>query len=485
MTTRKSIKKHSLYTAKLFSWKSVRDAVNGSDFIKRANELYLPMPSGFLVDDTASSVQSNTGSNNKRNHELLHEAPFWHNNPAYMAYLQRARFPEIAAHTLRGLIGVATKKKEEIELPSQLSYLEENASGDGTTLKELFVQCLSEVLQTGKVVLIVDINEEENLAFIKVFRTESNIDWNEGKKDINILMSSFLTVSNELDEDGCEEDNDGSEIVSIYSYKAEDKGQEVKPSITKYVDGESMGVVFPSLQGKEFDEIPVYPIGSINNDSCPDSAPLLGLVNISLSIYTKDADLSQAQHMTCNPNLVITGADNSEDGEGVPNLVGSTIALLITNPDAKVFYPKTDTNALDHILGTIVSLFEEASNYGASLLGSNKKSAESTDTVKIRQGAQGATLVGVVDNVVKGMNNALKAIARISGASEEKVLFNVKTDFSEREFSSQMISSLSALVLNGLMSRETLLKLLMDANLGDKEEDVQVELARILSEGPL
>lgn len=74
-------KLHELYKKKVFSWIQVEDCVEGSDAIKRKNELYLPMPSGYdflggvPADTVRTNQQSRIGLEN-----LDAEAPFNHSN---------------------------------------------------------------------------------------------------------------------------------------------------------------------------------------------------------------------------------------------------------------------------------------------------------------------------------------------------------------------------------------------------------------------
>lgn len=480
-----------------FVWRAVRDAIAGTNAVKRANEVYLPIPSGFLIEDTPASMSqvqtaSAEGVENREDY-LRQNAPYYHRNPAYRGYLQRARFPELAMHTMRGLLGIATKNPAVVKLPSSIAYMEESATVDGDSLEELFVYSLSEVLQTGRLSLVVDVNDKTNEVHIAPHRTESFINWKE-KINENLTMAVYESkVEEQSLKDEFEVEEKTVNIVYTFANEAQaatvEGGEVGDVFVRRYVDGtESVNdATVPNLQGTKFEDLPIVNIGSINNDATIDPAPLLGIAEIAYSIYRKDADLSQAQYMTCNPNLVITGCDDTDaegNPTGVPNVVGSTVALIIGNPEAKVFYTKTDTSALDHVLGSIEKLFEEGATYGAALVGPSKGGAESTDTMKIRQGAQGATLVSVVKNVAKGIEDALKKAAQISGASEDSVQFAVTTDFAERMLDPAMLTALVAAWMDGIYSKESLIKVMIEAGYISKEDTVDEELARIASEPP-
>jgi len=473
MTESKSVKKHKLHKRNSFMWMSVRDAIEGSNAVKLANELYLPIPQGFIEDNTSASstgVSSNVA--NDRRSEVLLMAPYYHRNPAYMSYLHRARFPEITIHTLRGLIGIATRNNPEIELPAKLKYLEGSAMQDGSSIKELFAYCLAEVLSQGGVSIVIDVIHDSVLK-MSVYDSTSFINW-ETKASGELKEAYF-------EENQDDEDNGEKQIVIEYSMELnEEISKEPILKVTRYIDGDEI-VINPSVQGVSFSEIPVVNIGSIKNEPSPNPVPLLGVSEIAYSIYRKDADLSQAQYMTCNPMFVITGAENES---GVPVTFGSTAALILPRPEAKAFFPSTDTSALGHVKESISDLKEEAATFGASLVGPSKKAAEATETLKMRQGAQGATLVGVVENVSKGVEDALKIAARLVGADPDSVVFSVTTDFAERELSPTMLTALVSTWQNGAMSKESLLKVMKEAGLSPRNEDIEEELLRIESDGP-
>lgn len=472
--------KHKLYLRKKFGWMAVRDAIEGVDAVKNANELYLPMPQGFLDDDTSASTTSTGSSRNNRNKEIILDAPYYHENPAYMSYLHRARFPEITVHTLRGLIGIATRNKPEIELPSKISYLEENATNKGESLEDLFAICLAGVLSQGRITLVVDVKKDNTLCIVPY---QSNVftNWIDDEMDGSTKVAVF-EESFDIQKGENQFETEEQTLSLTYSYqKSTEHSEQEVVTVIKYVDGNAQNPIVPSLQGKLFDEIPVVTIGSLVNQNDPNPAPLQGVAEIAYAIYRKDADLSQAQYMTCNPMFVITGAENDS---GVPVTYGSTAALILSRAEAQAFFPATDTSALDHVSESIEKLFEEAANYGAALLGPTKKAAEATETVKMRQGAQGATLVGVVNNVSLGITKALQICAQIVGANPEDAQFKMTTDFAERSLTPQMLTALVQAWQNGAYSLESLLKVMKESGLTPHGEDIEDELTRIDNEGP-
>lgn len=469
--------RHPLYTENCFSWAAVQDAISGSATVKRRNEMYLPMPQGF-VEDESQYVAVDRGPSDKFIKEMMTIAPHYHFNKAYMAYLQRARFPEITINTMRGLVGVATRKESEITLPAKLEYMIDKATNKGKSLDELFVMCLVGTLSFGRSTILVDVNDKTNTVHLVYQGSQEFLNWTEDEDNGETTMALFEEKSMKLKANTKYEVEESCSYLA-YSFKEDPKDEKVTAvTVTRFTDPDKDPEdKIPNLQGTRFEKIPVVTIGALENGNDPDPAPLLGVAEIAYSMYRKDADLSNAQFMTCNPMFTITGGEGS-----VPTQFGSTVALILENPQANAFFPTTDTSALDHVSKTIQELREEAAQFGAALLGPTKKAAESTETVKTRQGAQGATLVCVVDNVCKGITDALKIAAQISNAPAEDIEYSVSTDFSELNLSPQMLTALVGAWQAGIYSKESLIALMIEA--GFAEGDVDDELTRLFTEGP-
>ena len=466
--------KHQDYLKHKFAWRSVRDAIAGSNAVKRASDIYLPIPAGFLELKNPPSI---TAHNSTRIGDdfNIYDVPWYHHNKPYMAYLQRARFPEITLHTLRGLVGIATRKKIELELPPALDYLETKATKDGKSLEDFFAYCLKEVLITGRLPIVVDIDAETNQVIFIPYQSENFINWNTQQGTGKTELAIFCEKKTEIDKATLESEETMSYLV--YSW------QDGELFVKSYDENNTLtSTVTPNLQGNKFDENPIVTIGSIENKNIPNPAPLLGISEIAYSIYRKDADLSHSEYMTCNPMFTISGAESSQP---IGTNFGSQVALLLENPDAKAYFPQNDTSALSHIDKRIENLFNEAARYGATLIGPDKKSVDSFDTTKARMSAQGATLIGVVDNVVAGINKALSIAAKIQNVDENKVNLTVSTDFAERNLTPQMLTALVSSWLNGALSRETLHENMKAAGILGRNESIEEEKSRLENEGPL
>lgn len=476
-----------IYSEYAYNWAQVRDCVKGSTTVKIRQELYLPMPSGmeFLNDspNRQDSISSRASPSSKSSR--FFSIPWYHQNKAYQSYIQRARFPDITASSLRAFTGVATSKLPTIELPTQMEYLLDIATNDGMSLVELFAFCISEVLQVGKVVLVVDVKDDGQFCLV-VYCAESNIDWKQ-----EIIFGRKVQTSAVFDEvEYYTESDDAYDRIEYKLVLADDILSDEEISENVNISGELITVVvrdsgadsgpitaIPKYQGSPFKTLPVFNIGSIANTPEPDTSPLMGISDIAISIYRKDADLSHAQFLTCNPTLFLFGVPDDE----VPKAIGSGIAVSVSNSDARAEYPDTDTTALEHMRECISDLMSEAVQYGANILAPDSRAAESAEALSIREASSGATLVNVVKMVAKGIKDALKFIAEVSGLNPDQVVFDPSIDFAEHKLSPQELTSLVASWMQGAISHDTLLDNLRDSSIVRDDIDNDKERERIAS----
>lgn len=474
--------RHPQYLENEFGWRMVNDCVVGASAVKRSNELYLPMPTSMATMKIKPSSVGSGGGNVSQGpiwQSLMERSPNYHSNPAYAAYKTRAQFPDITANTLRGLLGLACKSDVDvqIELPAQMEYLLESATTTGLNLFQLYKVALAEVMKTGRFTLLVDINQTTGLPIIVPYVAQTFINWCEapvgGVKTVVQMMFEESQATNPADYS----QSDEPPVLNREFFLNQDQ----QYSIAFYVDGELKPdfPVQPTYLGRTLNEIPQVIIGSTDYGADVDVIPLYGLADTAVSIYQMDADLSQSEFLTANPTLVITGIDVDE----TPGVVGPNIAMVISNPNAKVFYTTTDTGGLGSIRSHIELAFRQAAHEGANLLGPDKAGAESGEAIKLRQAASGATLEGVIDQVGDGIEKALKIIAEWMGVSGDVVFAPVK-DFGGNTLTAPEQQALLQSWIAGGISRETYLENMQATGIVNSDVTIEEEVARIEAAAP-
>ena len=463
------------YKKMMHTWHLVRDAVEGEAAIKRQDEYYLPMPAG-MVDATSpatASTQRSITSTEDQSYEDTEYNPNSHNNPAYASYKTRATVPDITGFTLRGLLGLAIHKYPSVELPDSMAVMEKQ-------MENMYKRSLSEVLQAGRFGILLDISEEGNIIMVP-YVAESIINWRAKRsEDGDFRGLEYVVLEEEVPSAESKysvetvkqyrvlEIVDGKYTSTLYN-----EADEIMPN----AKGETATV--GTYKGKTLDIIPFVFFGSTDNDPEPDTSPLAAIAGITIQIYMKSADLSQAEFTSCNPTLIYTGIK----ADDVPRKMGSTVAVALPDPDSKAFYTVTDTGALQHVQNHITSLFEQAAAYGAHLLSGSKKSAESGEALRLRQSASSSSLVSVVMTVGNGYKLLFDIAAKWIGTTEE-VEFIPITDFTDMALTAQEMVALVNAWMNGALSLPTVVDVFRRAGVLQKDSTVEDELALIAEQGP-
>ena len=398
---------HADYTKYKTDWVKVRDSIAGESVIKSKDETYLPRSAG-MSGEYAS---------------------------AYEAYKERAHFPLVCAYALQGTLGVILNTQPEFKVPKKLEYILKRATNDGLTLNQLFLNMVSDVLQTGRVPLVVEIDQVANqFRFVK-YDAEDFINW---KTKINIKEAtkelSLAVFKEPVDNASDEFDHgikDGYTVLSILDNEC---------IVRKYIQDRNNYESVTSLTyfGKPINKIPVFVAGSITNSIDVQPIPLLAVANASVQIYRKEADLSNAEYLSCNPTLVATGVVSEDE---IPNIVGSSVLITLSDPTARVFYTTTDVAALDHVAKHIDSLYEEAIRHGVSLLES-RKGVEAADALRIRQSVQAATIYSIYLSVLGAITDGLKLMCRWADLDEEEVEVDKPSTLTQDTPDSSLIKNL-------------------------------------------
>lgn len=460
--------KHDNYIQTMFYRKLMRDVISGPAAIKNSGELYLPMPSGWNDPELIDSYNQSAGIFNQGNNNSIQEVansylPWSHKNPAYRAYLQRAKFPDITANSLRLMLGIATKTMPEVDLPSNISYLEKSATFQEESLNQLFAECVSEVCSVSKIVLVADVSNDQFK--IAPYLAESNINWEYE------VINGVERISR------CSFDDvwEGLECVKEFFYD-----EEGFVSFQIFLaDEETPTHVEPLMyRGKPYPRIPVFPIGAMRNHLDSQNIPLVGIADIAITLYQMSADLRQAQFMTCNPTLFISGANEREK----PQMLGTQVVVMLKNPQAKAEYPPTDTSALEHIREDMKDYFQEAVIYGASLI--RFGAGDSGEALSIRKADSGSSLVHVITMVGEGISSALEFIAELHGSGSDQIVFEPNKEFAEVRLGANEINSIVNAWLSGAIDLDTVIDNLRDSGYVDEDKTNDQIKSSIESEAP-
>lgn len=386
---------HPDYIVRLPEWERVRDCMKGEQAIKNAAEKYLPRPAGMSGEYAE----------------------------AYNDYIERAHFPLVTAYALQGVLGIIITKLPEFNFPKELEYLIDNATRDGRDLRQLFLDVIIEIMQTGRVPLVVDLDDSNPDRFTIVqYKAEDLINWKSGTlNDERTIQVAVIRQKRYKNPD------------NIFSHETEDYYRVMRLIGDKYTvvtyDSSSKEVedetVVPEFFGNNLDKLPIVIAGSISNAPEVQPIPLIPVANCAIQIYRKQADLANSEFLSCNPTLCISGAevDSAGDVKNVPNVVGSSVLFALPDSQARVYYTTTDTAALNHVAKHIDTLYEEAIRHGVAILDA-RKGVEAAEALRIRQATQSASVYSIYLSALSAIRSCLEMMCEWGGYDVNEVVID-------------------------------------------------------------
>lgn len=457
---------HPEYEKRSTTWQLMRDAIEGETAVKGATATYLPVPPGMptMIADVLESGKR-VGSD------------------PYTFYLGFAEFPEIVEPALAGFQGVVHARPPVSKLPAALSYLIDMASPDGTTLEELWSMTTSEVLTTGRIGLLIDVDTDQKLRIVP-YSVENLINWQE-RTARQGGGASFVVLREISDEEG--DDEFDVEKVTRYRelrlnngvyqsrlWEEKESGDDKAPTLQVVSEGDNKqagGWVTITVTGKTLDFIPFYPLNAIDIGYCYQAIPMLPLARRAFAIYRKTADYNRALYIKGDPQICIAGIESSD----APQKIGGEGIWTFPSPDAKAWYLDIDGQGIPLMRQSIADEYDRFDMEGGKLLATDKTAPESGEALRQRQMAQQVTLRNIVTNLGQGFETVLKQVAHMSGLEPEAVEFSPDTDFAEPTMTSQELMELVTAKNSGApMSYATMHELMRRGSLTQKSFEEEV-----------
>jgi len=398
---------HPDYDDMVGEWKLVKAATKGQKEVKKLKTEVLPAPG------------CKDGSYDKAR---------------YNAYIERAIYTNITGRTLAGLVGAAFRQEPQIELPTGLEYLEVNADGGGLGLDQVAKRTLSNLIKTGREILLVDYPEiEEGLtqeqfemlepqAFIKRYAADCLINWRTTVIDGREVLS--LAVLSEPQEDYTDE----FQSTEVQQYRvlrltadgySQQLYEEEKPITTE---------VYPvKSTGERFAEIPLVVSGSQYNDVDIDPIPLADIAYLNIGHFRNSADLEENAFIHGQMTLGVTSDLSSDEwAEANPNgiVVGSMSGHFLGSSGG-FHTAQTEENQIADKLqerkeGQMLAL-------GARLV-EQRNPQETAAAAKLDATGQNSVLGDLVNNVESALNKCLAWAGMFMGEDGEYV-FSMNREF--------------------------------------------------------
>ena len=448
---------HIEYTKRKTLWQKIEDCVAGEDQVKSKAELYLPRPSGM-------------------------DAKTAEGKAAYESYIGRAHFPDITSKFLSALTGITKINPPKFSLPKELEYLKENCDGEGTPLDIYFYQSVTEALKSGRQIVYPDVDVKNNrLKFVR-YNAKDIINWGVVGKVFNNKDADFYVIREYIQDSTDIFAHDYSEQYRVFTKSSVLASEETNTDVfMSIIFDESENIVdkrVPMLYGKPFEGFPITVIGSTDLNINPDTIPLLGVASCALQMYMKDADLSNSMFLTCNPTLCMTGFQ-SDNNSNFNVLVGSNIAIIADDPQARVYYTKTDASGLQEVRLSIQMYLAEAQSMGSALLSNVQKGVESEGALKMKAASTTASLSTVSQTVARGFESTIRYMADWMSVESDEVIVKVDNNYLDNMITTSDIQSIIDLYISDVITHETALLKLKEGDFLNEDFNVSKELSQV------
>lgn len=452
---------HPEYGQYVERWRRNRAACAGQDEVKACSVLFLP-------DDGAN--------------DATREA-----RARYARYLLRATWFPCAGYTKQGLLGMVFRKPPEVELPSQLEYIKENADGGGLSLTQVAKIAVEETLEVGRVGILTEYPESEAglsaeevaarmlQARLTIYRAEAIDNWKyemiggvlkltmvklceveEVKKDE--FLSSYETRFRVL------RLRDGVYTQAVYDDKEIDVVPEFAPR---------------QANGQVWDHIPFHFVGAENNRPDVDRAVLSGIVDLNTSHYQLTADSMKNLHIHSGGTMILATDMSKEQWDAYnPNgvTVGADQGLHVGAQGSATLLQLAPASAVEEKLKRIE---EQMLAVGAHLI-TERGDNETAEAARIDAGTKSSALLCASDNVSEALEAALEDAALFMGGNPEQVIFKLNREFYPRNVSAQDIMAAIQLQDRGIIAKADTRTMLrgtpyLESDRTDDELDAEAE----------
>lgn len=406
----------------------------------------------------------------------------------YKRYVSRAEFDNIPSNTVSSLLGGAFRVAPTIDLPPQLSMMEDNADGDGLALNEMLKIATSELLQMEYVGLLAEYVGMSNLNIdevsvsdaqnaqpaIKMYTRENIIGWQFTRTNGKLQLSELrLKQCEELAKEGSYE----TEEIDAYLVLAlDDNGYYYQK---KYIGGtvdEWSEEYYPLKMGQRFDYIPFE--FCIASDYAKGHIPLkMGYVYDiavkTIARYQTNADLKEALYFSGAPFTTSSGWDNQAK-EMYEEMTGHNCIMALPGshlpmPDGVTFDIKAWSGEGNAIFKYLTQNEAEIRALGGVFDTTDGEAQETATAASIKIAEKQGALSQIVGSVEASFRRVLGYCAEFVGGRDSTITMN-------REFSSAKITTQERDVIRndfmqGLISREEALAQLEKGGVLTKEAE--------------
>lgn len=391
-------------------WQQCDDVIDGQRAMHKAGERYLPK----LTDET---------------------------DTAYKARVKQTDFFNASWRTIAGLVGMAFRKDPAVEVPAAIEPYLDNIDLAGTTLYTFAKEVCEEVLEYGRLGLLVDHPPmPENVTAItqamaeriglrptlKKYGPEHIINWRYSTVgNATVLTMVVLKEQAEIAKSEFEYDTeDRYRVLDLDErgqyrqrvYRIDDKGRD------ELVEGP----IYPQMNGRALDFIPFTILGTNGAALECDEPPLIDLIDANIAHYQVNSSYRNGLHFIALPTACFFGVTEDETSGGI--YIGARRALAFRDPNASASFLEFKGDGIPSIERALKDIEQRMAILGARMLADETTQVETLGATQIKRTGENSVLASIVIGVSQVLTKALEVMRDWAGASGE-VKFEISREF--------------------------------------------------------
>lgn len=463
-----TIKFNDTYHLMLPHLKAINDAVRGSVFVKAQRETYLPHPNGV---DTTSPEQV----------------------ARYGKYISNAEFDEVPAQTLRTWLGKLKIEDTTSEVPERLSYLMNNADGDGLSLLGMVSNVAQNVMEFKWHVLVsdykglssldleqvsaADIEQANPRATIKQYDRLNVVDWHFDR--INGAMQLTFIMLREVGSTFNRESLSRTSVESFLILALDDDGNYYQQKIVKNADaGYLVGEPsYPMVGSSKLRYLPVEVVADAEfvSGAMPEALGMLSpIVDKALQRYRTSADYKEFLRLlvptTHVSGLTATDWEAFEEANGRKYVAQGGVNIWPNGAGgqgATINLVGADANNMSGFLTFFDKNEKEIRALGGVFPSDDKKQRTATEVISEAEDdtARFGPMVSAIEQAIKrciaycGVFEGVYQADSLEAALDD-IQFDMPRNFAVSKLTVEEVKTYMELKMSGLLPDDELLRIL-------------------------
>lgn len=367
----------------------------------------------------------------------------------YGGYLTRALYMNATQRTHDSLVGLVMQRPAQSEMPPAVADLASYIDGRGSRLEDFARMALSEVLEVGGGLAVVDHPDRPEgvitAAQERAMGLRPVVSWYPRESVLETRMGivngmeefTFIKLAETWLEEVDEWTQEERQAVRVYDMN---EGRVRVRVFRKTAAGWVLyQEAFPTgRSGRGLTYIPAVAFGPETNRF--GKPPLLDLIDVNLAHYRNSADLEHALHFTGLPTPYASGVSPDD----LPALtLGSSAGYVFEDANAKIQFATYGAEGLASLKQAMDDKVQMMAALGARMLSPESIAAESGEALAIRRGGENSALAKVADSVSRSIVLVLETLAEWEGITGE-ISYSLNTDYLPGRMSAHDLTALMA-----------------------------------------